>query len=155
MRVHEKMANKTNPNLNSEIKIWKWVQFGVSEPENTLVLLPVCSAFCWTFRLSSRKRKKESSQCQTNLVKCRRFLSSWRGKRPLSAEARLADALRSLFSCRQKDWVTSALRVNTCDLSVMSFYTCLQYDVWITSGNPHISNAAWIWITGHWTCVFV
>lgn len=115
MRVHEKMTNKTNPKLNSEIKIWKWVQFGASEPENTLILLPVCSAFCWTsFDYQEQKEEKKVFPVSDKLSKVQTFPLIVAGKRPLSAEAHLADALRSTFSCRQKDWVTSALRVNTC-----------------------------------------
>lgn len=188
----KKMDDKTNPKLNSEIKIWKWVQFGASEPENTLILLPVCSAFCWTsFDYQEQKEnKKKVFPVSDKLSKVQTFPLIVAGKRPLSAEARLADALRSTFSRRQKDWVTSALRVNTCAIcpscrftrvfnmlphqktqkSSQNFENCvnvlLKSDIYTnqvpeiksnyqqqrrsqTAGNPHVSSAAWIWITGH------
>lgn len=76
------------------------------------------------FRLSRAEReKKKVSPVSDKLSKVQTFPLIVAGKRPLSAEARLADALRSTFSCRQKDWVTSALRVNTCAICPSCCFT--------------------------------
>lgn len=116
MRVHEKMADKTTKQIESRNEDLKnWVQFRALKPEHTLIMLPVYSAFCWTsFDYQEQKEKKKVFPVSDKLSKVQTFPLIVAGKRPLSAEARLADALRSTFSCRQKDWVTSALRVNTC-----------------------------------------
>lgn len=115
MRVHEKMSNKTIKQIefrNKDLKmgsIW-----GLQARKYTHPVACLFSLLLNLFWLSRAEREKKVFPVSDKLSKVQTFPLIVAGKMPLSAEARLADVLRSTFSCRQKDWVTSALRVNTC-----------------------------------------